>query len=359
VRRPGLVSLALPFVFAATYAAHARADDGSLPLDLDWRAPPECADGEQVRAELARIAHVRPGRIVPRLSARGRIEKSGANYRLSLRTERSGDAGERTLVATECRSLEREVTLVLAVAFGEGVEIVEPAPDSKTPGGTAAAGSTADGDPRSQAKAEPAQAPAKPEAKAAPASGPSAEPEPRATPGASARGGSAFRAAFFAGGGADIRTLPSLAAFATLGAELGTERYWVEPHLTWLPRVEGTLARDVRTRYSGAGGAVLACLGLPAGSLRVAACAGAEATALFGHSTGATESGDATAPLYTGNGALSLEWPRRSMLAIRFDAALKARLNDPRFVVEGLGEAHRVPFLLPEVSAALVWAPVR
>jgi hypothetical protein len=344
VRRLGLPLLAgMALIGLETSAVAAE----PLPLDLDWQAPAECANSEQIRAELARIAHVRPGRVVQRLSARGRIEKTGGNYRLALKTERNGEVGERGLVAAECRSLEREVTLVLAVAFGEGVEIVEPPPEDEP-----------QGPPAETTKAPPE--PEKPATKPPEPPRPVITPPPPEKPHEHARDApSAFRAAFFAGGGGALRVLPSLAGFAVGGAELGTARYWIEPRLTWLPRVQGELPRDVRARYSGVSGALAGCIGVPAASLRAGACLGAEASALFGHSTGATESDDATAPLYTANAALSLAWPRRAPLSVRLDAALRVALNEPRFVVEGLGEAYRVPRLLPSFGAVLMWAPIR
>src|SRR5262249_14255911 len=97
----------------------------ALPLELTWTAPPGCATADEIRRELGRIARARPGRTLPRVSADGRIERSGEAFRLTLHTVQSGVHGERSLVAKECRSLEREVTLVLALSFGEGVELVD------------------------------------------------------------------------------------------------------------------------------------------------------------------------------------------------------------------------------------------
>src|SRR5204862_4188530 len=126
---------------SSTLASIAQAED-ALPLELDWDAPPGCASANEIRSELDHIARVRPGRTVARLAARGRIEKTGSSYRLSLHTEQNGVTGERTLVASDCRTLEREVTLVLALAFGEGVELVSDKERESSPG--AATQTTAD-----------------------------------------------------------------------------------------------------------------------------------------------------------------------------------------------------------------------
>jgi hypothetical protein len=47
----------------------------------------------------------------------------GQTYRLTLETEQEGLRGDRTLVATDCQDLLRAATLVLALAFGEGVAL--------------------------------------------------------------------------------------------------------------------------------------------------------------------------------------------------------------------------------------------
>src|SRR5205814_2518051 len=101
--RGAVLALALA---SSTLAPVAHAGD-ALPLELDWDAPPGCASGDEIRSELDRIARVRPGRTVESLTARGRIEKTGSSYRLSLHTEQNGVTGERTLVASDCRTLER------------------------------------------------------------------------------------------------------------------------------------------------------------------------------------------------------------------------------------------------------------
>jgi hypothetical protein len=57
--------------------------------------------------------------------------------------------------------------------------------------------------------------------------------------------------------------------------------------------------------------------------------------------------------------ALAWQWPSRSALSLRLEAALHVALSQPQFVVIGLGEAHRVPLLSPSLSAVVVFSPGR
>ena len=323
-------------LFAATPA---RADEGTLPLVLEWQAPEECYSAEDVRTELSRIARVRKGRVPSELSAHGRIERKGKEYRLSLTTERNGIVGERSLVSSECRSLGREVTLVLALAFGEGVELVPDEPPD-----------AAESEPAAKPPAEAAR-PAVRTVKKAPKPVTRAAREPRA---ASPKG---FRAAAYAGAGLLWKALPEPALQVSLGAELGAEHWWFSPRLNLVPTVTDSLERGVEARYDAAGAALSFCGGSPLGSFSVAGCAALAATAVRGRSTGATESGSATAPWYAAGPAVSVGWPSSTLISLRLEAALLVSLNRPRYVVDGLGEAHEIPLFVANPSLSVVLKP--
>jgi hypothetical protein len=271
-------------------------------------------------------------------------------------------------VANECRSLAREVTLVLAVAFGEGVELLPPAPDTSTSKPAGAPGPNAHDDRTTAGTTleHGPLAPATPEAKAAKGAASrdagTTTPTNAAATSASAAGNrqahdhtGRARAALFLGGGLLFAALPSPASFVTAGGEFGTIRWWLAPRLSWLPRVDDTLARHVEARYEGLGGALAACAGFPTAAWIASACLGGGASALRGRSWGATESGEATAPWYTGSAAVALAWPARAAVSVRVEAALQLSLNEPRFVVEGLGDAHRVPRFAPSLAVTLVF----
>lgn len=346
--RGAFLAFAVSFVTFAfvVLALDAHAED-ALPLELAWEAPPECASAEQIRSELDRIARVRPGRTVAHLTAQGRIEKTDNAYRLSLRTEQNGEAGERTLVAGDCRTLEREVTLVLALAFGEGVEIVSEKESEASPNA------------ETQATADEPSKPAPPEKSTPqPSSAPTASVTavPRDTTRSSTS--EPLRAAVLAGGGVLFGTLPSPAGFVTTGATLGTRRVWLDARALWIPRVEQSLTHGVSARYEGLGGALSGCAVLPFAAM-VSACLSLEASALAARSSGATESVRAVAPLFSVAPAVSWQWPSRGAWSLRLEAALHVALNEPRFVVEGLGEAYRVPLLSPSLDAVVVFSPGR
>ena len=77
-------------------------------------------------AELARITRVKPGRAVTPIRAQAKIERaSESRYRLQLRTQREDQTGDTDLDATTCPVLKRGVTLVLALALGDGVDLVD------------------------------------------------------------------------------------------------------------------------------------------------------------------------------------------------------------------------------------------
>jgi hypothetical protein len=292
-----------------------------------------------IRAELARIATVRPGRTPARLTAHGRIERVREQYRLSLRLERDGHALERRLAASECRALGREVTLLVALAFGEGVELVAE-------------------DPRSDpAQPEPANVEGAPERKPAPEP-PAATPEDR--PSAAANDpaeAERFHAAAFLGGGVFFGALPGGAARAFAGADVGWHRAWLAPRIDVVLPVGDSLERGVDARYDGLGGGLSFCLGQSALDALLAFCATGGAVAVRGHSSGATESLSAVAPWYTAGGAVSAAWPERGLIGVRLEAALLVSLNRPRFVVEGLGQVHQISRLVPTPTLSLLLRP--
>jgi hypothetical protein len=318
-------------------SARAQAQSSELPLELDWQAPPECYSEAAIRAELARIASVRPGRTPAKLSAHGRIERVGGQYRLSLTLERDGHVGERRLTSSECRALGREVTLVLALAFGDGVELV---PDEGS------------GDAAAAAKPENAREQPKAREPAAPAPSGRRAVAPQASP--KSQG---LRAAAFIGGGVLFGASPGVAARAFAGADIGWRRVWLAPRLDAVIPVRDQLERGVEARYDGLGGALSLCLGQPALDALLAVCATGGALAVRGRSTGASESGSAVAPWYTAGPAISAAWPEQGLIGVRLEAALLISLNQPRFVVEGLGQAHEISRLVPTLTLALLLRP--
>jgi hypothetical protein len=167
------------------------------------------------------------------------------------------------------------------------------------------------------------------------------------------------RAAAFLGGGVLFATLPSPAAILVAGGELGWHGFWFEPRFIWLPGVDDTLARGVQAHYDGLGGALAACVAVPPYSSSISACLGADAIALRARSSGPIEGGNAVARLFASTLGIAWEWPASGVLALRLEAQLHAVIEEPRFIVQGLGEVHRVSRFLPSFAATVTLWPGR
>jgi hypothetical protein len=342
--------------------AHAQ----SLPLTLSWHAPKGCANKPEVLAELGRIARARPGRQIPALIADGRIVKVAGGYRLTLRTERDGRVGERTLGAAGCQALAREATLVLALAFGAGVELVEPTqpPPRETDASSASPGAAvaatpapADRSPERQPVAEVPAAPAPAtEAGAPEASPPEAEieeePDTHHISGAPAL----LRLAMFAGGGAVLRSLPSVAGTLLMGAELGFEHVYLQPRVQWLPGVAQAVGRGASARYTSLGGGLDMCAAVSALGVRFALCGGFEIASLKAEADGTDADRAQRAGIYAINVLLPVVLPAASRLALRLAPELQMTWSEPSFVVTGLGEVYRPARVRVGLSAALLLA---
>lgn len=353
MRRWALIT-AVGLVLASHAQVRAQAP---LPLALDWKAPAECPREADVRAELARITRVRPGHTLTPLVASAEVERVGQGYATLLRTERAGNRGERKLEALDCGTLVRTVTLVLALAFGSGVELTEHAgtdgerlgadPAARAPVASRAADASA-----AEPTAETAQTPATASSVASEPSNPDQD---------ASEAGSAASAdlelAFVLGGGAQLGPLPAPGLGLIAGAALVRGAFALELRALAWPTLARAQSADVSARFDGFGGAALGCGLLPQGPITLALCAGARAAALRGRSSGASDDAAATAPWYALSAAGALSWPRAGLLRMRLEATLSVSLARPYFVIEGLGRAHQIPRLAPELALLLVLAP--
>jgi len=318
-------------------AAHARAQD-ALPLQLTWQAPAECGTAEDVRAELQRIARARPGYALPALTARARVERGGAGYAATLVTEHEGELGERQLDAADCPTLVKSVTLVLALAFGRGVEVA----DARRATGPAVGESVeaAPGAERGDARDD--------EGDRARDAGAEASDGVR---------GRALRPALLLGAGLELTLLPEVAGHLALGVELAAGAWSVSLRAGAWPGVRTRLASGLDARFDGLSGALQGCGALPFARVELALCAGTLAAALRGRSKGAFEDGTDTAPWLALAAAAAATWPAHSLLALRLEATLAASLVRPRFVIAGFRPVHRVPALAPQLGALLLITP--
>jgi hypothetical protein len=347
-----IVGLALVVATPAPAGAQQR-----LPLELDWHAPADCPSSAGVRAQLERIARVRTGFTLTPLTARAEVVREGAGYALRLHTERDGQHGERRLEATDCETLVSSVTLVLALAFGAGVEVSDTA---AAPEQNAAAGASGAEDPPpaplpSREQGEPAQA-TRSDIDAT-ESRSSAAPTADAAPDDGLRAPRRPKVVLLLGGGVQLAVLPSAALAVSAGIELGLGVLSVGMRATGWPAVSDGVTAQLSARFDGIGAALAGCGHAPLHVLSLGLCAGARAAALRGRSSGALENGSDTAPWYALASAVSLTWPREHALRVRVEAGLALSLARARFEIEGPGAVHRVPLLAPELGVLVLITP--
>ena len=326
-----------------------------LPLELDWQAPPECGSADDVRAELERIARVRPGFGLAKLAAQARVERQGSGYAVRLTTQHEGQAGERRLEAADCATLVRTLTLVLAIAFGKGVEVAQQA-------GTAEIGAAPQAEPDAPPAAQPAARAPEREggvANAAPSASqprPAARTEPAEGPQADSER-APLHVSLLLGAGVQLALLPDPAFTGLAGAELRSGPWSVGLRASAWPAAAARVGPGLQARFDGVAGALQGCGQLPLATLELGLCAAASAAALRGRSDGAFEDGSATAPWYALALGAALSWPAASAIRLRIEPALALSLARPRFSVKGFGEVHRVPLLAPQLGALLVVTP--
>lgn len=324
-------------LLASIAVARAHAQD-RLPLELTWQAPAECPDADAVRADLQRSARVRPGFELSPLRASATVERRGATYATTLYTEHAGESGERALQAADCAALARAVTLVLALAFGAGVEVAEQrdAEGAAPPSATTTAPAADEPTP----KPDQAQWPG-----TAPVADHSTTHE------------TDWQWSALAGAGAQLSLLPASAFTASAGAEVAFGAWSIGLRAIAWPSVKNAVTSQVDARFDGVGGVLQGCGRLPVSSLVLSACAEARAAALRGRSSGATHDDSAVAPWYAIAAAAAITWPRTGTLSLRLQAALATSLNRPRFVITNLQQAHRVPELAPDFTAFVILTP--
>jgi hypothetical protein len=363
-----------------------------LPLELSWRAPPECPNAAAVRTELERVATVTSDLRLRPLVARVDVARRNGIYVAALRTEHEGRTGQRQLQAARCETLVRSVTLVLALAFGAGVEVRAAeigAAGSERQGGSAAATSP---QPSAAAAAQPApSAPAHDEklasepsaAGAARLTPAHAAAQPAAAPDATAEIPSqAVSLAVSLSTGAQFGLLPTAAFAAGPGLELETRRFslgvraWLLPgvsanlHVTRnestagaepsasADQAEATARSSVSAQFAAFGAAVRGCVLFPLEPVVLATCADFDFAAVRGETDDAAKirADSAVAARYAVGAGVAADWPRAASLRLRLEANLAIALNRPRFDIEGLGSLYHSARWSPLLAAGLVFA---
>jgi hypothetical protein len=298
----------------------ARAQD----LDLAWDAPAGCPTADDVKSEFRRSLHLAPGHVPPTLSAGAVVDHTGEHWTLHMHIARNGVASDRDIEADSCTSLARAAALILTLALGEGDMGEAPSPAVE---------------PRN----EPPP-PLPPVAPAAPAdTGPSLRRRPLAWSTA-----------------LDARAAWGPTPGPSLGVASGVDvrgAWWaLRARAEASPGASQRPAPGLHTSYEDVGGALSFCvLGSPSSFLLLSVCAGAEATAIHGGSSGGTRGGDAVAPWYAGLGSLRARVPVVDALHLDVGFEIAASITRPRFVVDGLGDVYEVPELSPSIGGGLLY----
>ncbi|MCB9612692.1 MAG: hypothetical protein H6722_09605 [Sandaracinus sp.] len=309
---------------SACFASTATAQE--LPLELSWEAPWGCPSEAEVREDLRRAMVVRPGVVLQTLQARGTIVEARGRFVLRLETRLGGARGRREVHAQACHDLVRAATLVLALAFGEGVELreEEPTPTSRPP-------------------------PPLPQTTAPPVSTPPDSTPPVSTP-------STWRLGFALGGGIDAGISPRAAPFGSLALDL------VGDHLRLRSSVatsnEQTVSLEpAHARFRVLSLGLVACLTSQPARLRVEGCADLRGACVRAAGSGTANDRDATAPLLTVGGQAAVLLSLGAGFALRVAGWAGAIPHRPEFELERV-VVHRPEPWNAGASLELSWSAV-
>ena len=295
--------------------------------ELSWQGPAECAAGEQLRFAVERALGMsleRASRL--NFEVRAELSSSLASARLRVITPEAASAGdaaavakERVFAAPDCSklvdTLAVAVTLAIASSAPEGSEL------------------------------EPASAGASSVALPPPTTTPAASPD--SLDGGEAHDDESVRPSVLFALVVDSGSLPSPAAGASLGVELGLPPIAV--------RAFGTLLFEQRVRLSAPDGAAAADLRSMFGTLQACAnaltvtsslsipiCAGADAGVVSGSGVSIARPARASAPWLAPRADAGLFWDV-PFTRLRLDVLLTATapLIRDEFVVHGIGAVHR------------------
>jgi hypothetical protein len=310
---------------ALLVAAPALAE--ALPLELTWNAPAGCPSGAEVRRQFERLAKVEANRAPPQLVAEANVEQSGEKWHLKLHIMRDGAVGEREVDAVSCVSLARAAALALALAAGGGfVPDAEPPPD-----------------------AAPTTPPSPPPKAAANAEADGAVPSATVPVKRLVSWWATLDGRYASG------PLPGGALGTAAGVDARFQSWMASARVVGWPHVREEPVAGVRATFAGVGGSLSACfVGSPSDDFAVAGCAGLQASALRGSSTGGSEAGSALAAWYAALPAVRARLRLVGALFVDVGVEGAISLTRPRFVIEGLAPpAYVVPVFAPSVSAGL------
>lgn len=306
-------------------AASARAAS-PLPLRLEWSAPRECPTGEQVERDLGRMTRVRPGRTLVPLEARATISRQARGYHLALELTRNGEPRQAQFDSQSCAPLRKAASLVLALAFGDGVELRgEDEPAESAP---------------EQAQPESAV--------------PSTLERDRGTPPAPrdpAR--RTWRVTPWAGASLSSGLVGSSSPGVDLGVGLGSRRFSGYARGGAVPPADIATREGVSVGLSALLLAAGACAGHAFPSLRVDGCLAFDAALVRARSSGAARDGSASFPTYAVTPALAAWLPVAPPFALRLELAALFPLEKSHYDVAPYGSLYSSARVVPRGSLGL------
>ncbi len=301
-----------------------------LPLQLDWSAPLECPTGQQVEQELSRTTRPRPGRVLVPLEARASITRNAESYHLALQLTRNGELSEAHFDSKLCAPLRKAATLVLALAYGDGIEIKDDSGDADAT------------DQAGGAKIPP------PPAAIAPSSvsdGGAERENQRRGPAENHQHFAPWVAATFTSG-----FIGSNAIGAEAGLGWGGRYFSAFGRFSAFPPGSAARRGAVSAELSALAGGLGGCAAWPTASVILQGCFAIEAGAVRAHSSGAVHEGSVTAPWLALNPALAVLVPMSQPFALRLDLGGLVPLNAPRFDVTSLGTVYATSRFAPRAS---------
>jgi hypothetical protein len=351
---PLLVAALAPTLFAARLGAQ------TLPLSLKWNAPPGCPSADDVRREVARQAHVVPGRAPPELVAEARVEPAGERWRVELRTTRAGVAGYQTLEDDSCELLARATALVLALSLydaGDAAARAVPEPEGRRVEPLPRRGPPPLPESPPAPTSEPPEPPPSPPPRAP---GPALLPTPTPTSTLAVSSVAPVPRVRSWALAAEARLLRGPLPDVTVGFGLGLDtargRWLVRLRLVGAPSSEQTtaVAPGVTARYQAWGASLAPCVvAAPWPRLALAGCVVLEGSLLAATSSGTASAESAFAPWYAAGPAAVARVRVWGRTRLELGAGLAVSLDRPRFALRHLGDVYQVSRFVPSASVGL------
>lgn len=323
---PHLASKAAALALGAASWASAAHADTALPLQLEWSAPLECPTGAHVERDLRRITRIRPGRSLVALHARGQIQRDAERYSLTLEVDRHGERSQARFDSPTCAPLRKAATLVIALAFGDGVELQAEADDP------------VDAAPAPVASPPPASNTPSPERDVAPEAPHEAH---------------AFRLVPWAGAALSSGMLGDSSLGLDLGLSVGHGWFSGFARASAFPPAIAAERNGLTATLSAIGGALGPCIGHPLSQARLDACVAFEATFIRAHSTGALHDGSTTAVSYGVAPALTALMPLTRPFSLRAELGIVVPLEAARYDIAPHGTLYSAARVVTRAALGL------